>query len=238
MEITNHKTGHRASIHFKQGGWFGNHLHKLEGYLYDKKKKKLRAFNGKWVEALYSQDVKVYDKWLKGNGGGKSMENGESEDSTTSQGDDDVTKNNCDNNTDDDPLPQPPQHGGSTCDLRLPNQKLLWQATPKPEQSIQQYYSFTTFAMMLNEIEGSEHRAELPASDSRLRADIGKLEEADVEAASDAKHVLEEKQRAARKARKEANTKWTPNWFELAPHPQTGKEEWVYTGKYWDDKHK
>ena len=37
MEITNHNTKHKAVLNFKQGGWFGKDLHKIEGFIYDTK---------------------------------------------------------------------------------------------------------------------------------------------------------------------------------------------------------
>ena len=33
MEIYNHTTKHKAVLTFKQGGWFGKDLHKVEGYI-------------------------------------------------------------------------------------------------------------------------------------------------------------------------------------------------------------
>ncbi|MEE6464186.1 hypothetical protein FKM82_006208, partial [Ascaphus truei] len=40
MEITNHKTGEKCIINFKACGLFGKELHKVEGYIQDKRKKK------------------------------------------------------------------------------------------------------------------------------------------------------------------------------------------------------
>ena len=37
MEIYNHTTKHKAVLTFKQGGWFGKDLHKVEGYIMDEK---------------------------------------------------------------------------------------------------------------------------------------------------------------------------------------------------------
>ena len=42
-----------------------------------------------------------------------------------------------------------------------------------------QYYSFTQFAMMLNELDDGE-AAKLPPTDARLRPDIRKLEDGDL----------------------------------------------------------
>jgi hypothetical protein len=35
QEIVNHKTKHKAVLNYKQGGWFGKDLNKIEGYIYN-----------------------------------------------------------------------------------------------------------------------------------------------------------------------------------------------------------
>lgn len=37
MEVINHTTKHKAVLNFKQGGWFGKDLHRIEGFIYDSK---------------------------------------------------------------------------------------------------------------------------------------------------------------------------------------------------------
>lgn len=37
MEVVNHKTGHRAVLIFKPAGWASKDLHRVEGFIYDKK---------------------------------------------------------------------------------------------------------------------------------------------------------------------------------------------------------
>ncbi|CAL8306830.1 unnamed protein product [Lota lota] len=61
-------------------------------------------------------------------------------------------------------------------------------------------YSFTTFAMQLNEM-SEEMKGVIPKTDSRLRPDIRAMESGDIDLASEEKNRLEEKQRAARKNR-------------------------------------
>ncbi|XP_072294259.1 oxysterol-binding protein-related protein 1-like isoform X1 [Eucyclogobius newberryi] len=53
VEITNHKTGERCILNFKPCGLFGKELHKVEGYILDKSKKKLCSLYGKWTECMY-----------------------------------------------------------------------------------------------------------------------------------------------------------------------------------------
>lgn len=36
-EIVNHRTGHKCSLNFRPAGWFGRDLHKVDGYIIDKK---------------------------------------------------------------------------------------------------------------------------------------------------------------------------------------------------------
>lgn len=37
MEVLNHKTNHKCLLNFKQAGWFGKDLHKVEGFIYNQK---------------------------------------------------------------------------------------------------------------------------------------------------------------------------------------------------------
>ncbi|XP_055955417.1 oxysterol-binding protein-related protein 1 isoform X2 [Patella vulgata] len=195
MEIINHRTKHRAVLNFKQGGWFGKELHKVEGYIYDPDKIKLKAIWGNWLMGLFSVNANVYDAHVatlaknaspthqtKMNGAG----NGEPEDVS-----DDI-----------------PCKDFNSFDLNIPNQVTLWQATPRPEDS-SKYYSFTMFAMTLNELT-EDLKAILPPTDSRLRPDIRFLEEGNIDAAADEKNRLEEKQRQAKKDRKKKKGDWSP----------------------------
>uniref|UniRef100_A0A8C9REV9 Oxysterol-binding protein n=1 Tax=Scleropages formosus TaxID=113540 RepID=A0A8C9REV9_SCLFO len=65
VEVVNHKTGERCSIIFKRCGLFGKELHKVEGYILDKSKRKLCALYGKWTECLYTIDPAPYDAHKK-----------------------------------------------------------------------------------------------------------------------------------------------------------------------------
>lgn len=86
--------------------------------------------------------------------------------------------------------------------IDIPNSVLLWEVEPRPQNS-SNYFSFTNFAMSLNEIEPHMKPPKtLCPTDSRLRPDIRKLEEGDIDGAIAEKTRLEEKQRDARKSRK------------------------------------
>ncbi|KAM9643932.1 oxysterol-binding protein-related protein 1 isoform 6-T11 [Morphnus guianensis] len=65
VEITNHKTGEKCVLSFKPCGLFGKELHKVEGYIQDKSKKKLCALYGKWTECLYSVDPATFEAYKK-----------------------------------------------------------------------------------------------------------------------------------------------------------------------------
>ncbi|CAN7998776.1 unnamed protein product [Ixodes hexagonus] len=96
----------------------------------------------------------------------------------------------------------------STYSLDIPNSRLLWRATPRPDYS-PEYYHFTLFAMALNEMEeGMPER--LPRTDCRLRPDMRRLEAGDLDGAAAEKNRLEEKQREARKHRKKHKDGWEP----------------------------
>ena len=103
----------------------------------------------------------------------------------------------------------------STYSIEIPNSETLWTVDPRPESSAN-YFSFTNFAMSLNELES--HMTKLQPTDSRLRQDIRKLEHGDVEGANVEKIRLEEKQRDTRKARKSkngGNDDWQPRYTKF-----------------------
>jgi oxysterol-binding protein-related protein 1/2 len=86
--------------------------------------------------------------------------------------------------------------------IDIPNSIVLWEVEPRPKNS-SNYFNFTNFAMALNQIE--EHMKtpkNLCSTDSRLRPDIRKLEEGEIDGAIAEKNRLEEKQRDTRRARK------------------------------------
>lgn len=86
--------------------------------------------------------------------------------------------------------------------IDIPNSVTLWEVDPRPQNSAN-YFSFTNFAMSLNEIESSMKPPQtLCPTDSRLRPDIRKLEEGDIDGAIAEKNRLEVKQRDSRRARK------------------------------------
>lgn len=248
MEVTNHMTKNKAVLNFRPCGWFGRELHKVEGFLLDNNKRKLRAFYGKWVEALYSYDVDVWEDYLKACGGTTACTPTEVA-ARTGSGRDRLSSaaaspslrpplskthsepvmtvtSDADNVPDDIPVK------GSTCDLNLPSQRRLWLATPKPSDAAE-YYSFTRFALLLNEFD-DEFKTKLAPTDCRFRPDMRKMEEGDIDASGEAKNRIEELQRAARKERKKQHKdELEPLWFRPGTNPYTGKDDWLFNGDYW-----
>ena len=120
MEITNHKTGDKCVLNFKPCGLFGKELHKVEGYIQDKSKKKLRALYGKWTECLYSVDPATFDAYKK-NDKKNIEEKKNSKQVSASEESDEM------------PMPD------SESVLVIPGSILLWRIAPRPPNSAQRY---------------------------------------------------------------------------------------------------
>ncbi|XP_078254114.1 oxysterol-binding protein-related protein 1 isoform X1 [Rhinoraja longicauda] len=216
VEIINHKSGEKCILNFKPCGLFGKELHKVEGYIQDKSKRKLCAIYGKWTECLWAVDPSTFDTYKKND-----KKNAEEKKSTKSS----VASEKPD--LDDMPLPD-----SSESVQVIPGSRLLWRIAPRPSNS-EQMYNFTNFAMSLNELDKEMENVIAP-TDCRLRPDIKAMENGDIDLASEEKKRLEEKQRAARKQRAKSNTEWKNKWFHQGPNPYIGASDWLYSGGYWD----
>eukprot|EP00106_Octopus_bimaculoides_P020477 XP_014787919.1 PREDICTED: oxysterol-binding protein-related protein 2-like [Octopus bimaculoides] len=217
-------------------------------------KTKVKALLGSWVQALYAVDVSTYEQFLKTQKFDSSADNPtvlsrngiSSEEAGVSGG----AAAAAISDTDDIPGVLP------NADPGIPGQVLLWKAFPRPETT-NQFFSFTLYAMMLNELTDNL-KDRLPPTDSRLRPDIRLLEQGDIDGAAIEKNRLEEKQRghpirsvkvfdtaameknrleekqrSARRERKKKKEEWTPVWFHYGIHPTTGKEDWLFNKDYW-----
>lgn len=105
---------------------------------------------------------------------------------------------------------------------------LVWQAAPRPKVP----FNLTSFALTLNDLPDSL-KPWLPPTDTRLRPDQRAMEDGRYDEASNEKHRVEEKQRAARRKREATRTSYKPNWFVKAQHPITGDSYWQFNEKYW-----
>ncbi|KAM8839741.1 oxysterol-binding protein-related protein 1-like [Synchiropus picturatus] len=213
VEVINHKTGERCSMTFKPCGLFGKDLHKVEGYILDKSKKKLCAIYGKWTECLYTVDTAAFDAHKKSDK--KNLED---------------KKSNKRSTVDPEPDEVPPPDAETV--QVIPGSELIWKITPRPDNS-SKFYAFSTFAMQLNQLEKSMEGI-IPSTDSRLRPDIRAMENGDIDAASAEKKRLEEKQRMARKNRGKSSEEWKTRWFQQGPNPHNKAQDWLYLKGYWE----
>jgi len=67
MEIRCAQTGYRGVINFKPYSWSNKELCKVDGYIYDNKKTKVKALYGYWTHRLYTMDVDKYEHHIKHN---------------------------------------------------------------------------------------------------------------------------------------------------------------------------
>ncbi|KAM7388562.1 hypothetical protein PAMP_024729 [Pampus punctatissimus] len=213
VEIINHRTGERCCLNFKPCGLFGKELHKVEGYILDKSKKKLCALYGKWTECLYVVDSAALEAHKKNDKKGAEEKKG--------------SKPGCS----EEDVPSP---AADTVEM-IPGSQLLWRIAPRPSNSTQMY-SFTSFAMQLNELH-KEMEGVIPQTDCRLRPDIRAMENGDIDFASEEKKRLEEKQRASRKNRSKSDEEWKTRWFQQGPNPHNSSQDWLFSGGYWDRKY-
>ncbi|XP_056588215.1 oxysterol-binding protein-related protein 2-like isoform X2 [Triplophysa dalaica] len=219
VEIVNHSTGEKCVLNFKPCGLFGKELHRVEGYIQDKSKKKRCVIYGKWTECMWSVDPQVYDAHRKldkkGTTDTKKQKPEETEGSV---------------NEDADEMPDVQETVAV-----IPGSTLLWRISPRPPHSAEMY-NFTNFAVTLNEMEPGMEGLLAP-TDCRLRPDIKAMENGNMDEASTAKERLEEKQRASRKERDKDGGEWPTRWFQSGTNLYTGSQDWLYTGGYFDRKY-
>lgn len=214
VEIVNHRTGDKCVLNFKPCGMFGKELHKVEGYIQDKSKKKHCVIYGKWTECMWSVDPQAYETHKK----------------SEKKGDGKKHKNDEPDRADSDDADDMPEVQETVC--VVPGSTLLWRIDSRPAHSATMY-NFTNFAVALNELEpGME--STLAPTDCRFRPDIRAMENGNMEEASREKERLEEKQRAARKERAKSEEEWSTRWFQSGTNPYTGLQDCIYTGGYFN----
>lgn len=203
VELINHRSGEKCFLTFKPCGFFGKELHKVEGYILDKSKKKVCVLYGKWTECMYAVDPATFEAHKRNHGAAEGS-SAEAEEN-----------------------PQP-----HITVEEIPGSQLLWRIKPRPPNSAQMY-SFTLFAMQLNEL-SDEIKAVIPKTDCRLRPDIRAMENGDIDLASEEKKRLEEKQRIARKSKSKSDDEWKTRWFQQGPNPHTDAPDWLFSAAYWN----
>ncbi|XP_026359648.1 oxysterol-binding protein-related protein 2 isoform X6 [Ursus arctos] len=216
VEIVNHRTGDKCVLHFKPCGLFGKELHKVEGHIQDKNKKKLFMIYGKWTECLWGIDPAAYESFKKRERRGDQLSKSQPDDGSQ-KADGDVA----------DAVPEAQE----TVQV-IPGSKLLWRVNTRPPNSAQMY-NFTSFTVSLNELQSGMEKTLAP-TDCRLRPDIRGMENGDMDLASQEKERLEEKQREARRERAKQEAEWQTRWFQQGSNPHTGTPDWLYTGGYFE----
>ncbi|KAB0404605.1 hypothetical protein E2I00_017052 [Balaenoptera physalus] len=206
VEIVNHRTGDKCVLHFKPCGLFGKELHKVEGYIQDKNKKKLFMIYGKWTECLWGLDPAAYESCKKQERRTDSLRKAKLDD--------------CPEKADGDVVDAVPE-AQETVQV-IPGSKLLWRM-----------YNFTSFTVSLNELETGMEKILAP-TDCRLRPDIRGMENGNMDLASQEKERLEEKQREARRERAREEAEWQTRWFHRGSNPYTGTPDWLYVGGYFE----
>ncbi|XP_032760823.1 oxysterol-binding protein-related protein 2 isoform X1 [Rattus rattus] len=220
VEILNHRTGDKCILHFKPCGLFGKELHRVEGYIQDKNRKKLFIMYGKWTECLWGIDPASYESFKKQEKRGDHARKAKSDDAPEK-----VNSDVPGSMADDVPVAQ------ETVQV-IPGSKLLWRINSRPPNSAQMY-NFTSFTVSLNELESGMEKT-LPPTDCRLRPDIRGMENGNMDLASQEKERLEEKQREARKERAKEEAEWRTRWFSPGNNPYTGAPDWLYAGHYFE----
>ncbi|XP_058499339.1 oxysterol-binding protein-related protein 2-like isoform X1 [Solea solea] len=214
VEIVNHSTGDKCVLNFKPCGLFGKDLHKVEGYIQDKSKKKRCVIYGKWTECMWSVDPQAYENHKK----------------SEKKGDNKKQKNEEPSGADNDDADDMPEVQETVS--VVPGSTLLWRIDSRPAHSTMMY-NFTNFAMSLNELEPGM-KGTLPSTDCRFRPDIKAMENGKMDEASQEKERLEEKQRASRKERAKTQEEWNTSWFQMGTNVYTSCQEWIYTGGYFN----
>ncbi|OWR40947.1 putative oxysterol-binding protein 1A [Danaus plexippus plexippus] len=237
MEVTCHGgAGLKANLSFKPAGFNNRDLHRVDGFIMDQNKKRLRFLYGKWTEFIKVCSASAHEAWARERGDEGTQQTPSHTPKkvlaklnsfkvgalrSMSIQDNDEAENS-------DEVPKPDE----AYNIDIPGSTTLWEARPRPSNSAQ-YYQFTEFAMSLNELE-RDMKSQLCPTDSRLRPDIRLLEAGDIDGAAAEKTRLEEKQRTARKVLKKSADGWQARWFSQGTNPYTKQEDWLYNGGYWD----
>lgn len=127
-------------------------------------------------------------------------------------------------------------HGHWNSEVKLTNlqtkeESVIWEVAPPPENHVDQF-GFTSFAINLNNLT-PRLKEKIAPTDSRYRPDLRLFEEGNIDEGAQEKNRLEEKQREARKIRKDKGETWTPLYFEEVLDEDTGDKFFKINDKYW-----
>lgn len=110
---------------------------------------------------------------------------------------------------------------------------VVWEAHSRPTGIP---FNLTPFVLTLNAVPDTL-RPFLAPTDTRLRPDQRAMEDGEYDFAATEKNRVEEKQRAARRAREARGEEFVPRWFEKRVCETTGEEYWHFSGEYWRARH-
>lgn len=218
-EIINHKLKLKCILDFKPYSWFKGQVNRVEGYILDANDNKIALLSGKWDEYFYATN---------------DVDNSNFYRQTEKLRDCDLKKTKINFNSTD-------------------NIQLIWKSND-PIEILPDFYNFTQFTFSLNELHDDLLKPSyliiknndstmkhvsigpLPQTDARLRTDLRMYENGQVEAASNEKNRLEEKQRETqRKIESSELEQFKPLWFERTNHSIVSDEEtWTFNDLYWN----
>ena len=167
----------------------------LISYIISNSKERLRFIYGKWSDYVKTAGVEDYEEYMKQHSQRFRVPDRPATDSSTPStprkmmsklnsftrqltGSDSVDDSSVDHNSVSAETNGDIPKSDSSHSLDIPNSRLLWQVTPRPDYSAQ-YYHFTLFSMSLNQLT-DQLAKRLPQTDSRFRPDVRRLEEGDL----------------------------------------------------------
>uniref|UniRef100_A0A8C1VNX5 Oxysterol-binding protein n=1 Tax=Cyprinus carpio TaxID=7962 RepID=A0A8C1VNX5_CYPCA len=207
----------KCVLNFKPCGMFGKELHRVEGYIQDKSKKKCCVIYGKWTECMWSVDPQVYEAHRK----------------LEKRGTTDTRKQKQEEpeavNEDADEMPEVQETVAV-----IPGSTLLWRISSRPPHSAEPWRTAT---LVMKLLKPQTSPTAPPAVHTSYRLTFDFIDFLCADEASIEKERLEEKQRASRKERAKDGEDWSTRWFQLDTNPYTGSQDWLYTGGYFDRKY-
>ena len=209
MEIKNWTTGEKCLLDFKPRGWKASSAYHVTGKVVDGEGATKWSIGGRWSDKIYARDTPGFeDRNIKAPASNALP-------ALSSSSSNNNSSSNSNNN-----------------DQAI----LIWQCHPRPDPPTLIPFSLTPFAVTLNALPPNLQRYLAP-TDSRFRPDQRAMEEGRYDLAASEKVRVEEKQRAARRAREARNNDsgdsrgdghvvWKPKWFIKRTEPITGVAYW------------
>ncbi|KAJ3349804.1 hypothetical protein GGF32_005220 [Allomyces javanicus] len=225
LEMVNHATKEKVVLTFKPTGWRNKDRCVVEGKLFDANGKATWSLWGTW-------DEKLCCKSLTGDGRTFSLSNPNAGAAAAAAQQRAMSPSMTmavptSPTTEEDKSVSAAAPAGT----KKSGNVTLWRRFNSPISASN--FHLTPFAMSLNQMTPSLAQHLCP-TDSRLRPDQRAMEEGRYDDAAFEKNRLEEKQRAARKAREQSGAGHAqPRWFARDYDPDSRDEYWRFTHEYW-----